>query len=335
MITQKTQIFSFDPAEYVDEYKTKGWIHIKGGIDPDFHAVLRESVAESLSDRRVEGRAIYGQKEQAIFEFPPSVAFPEELFDVVAATCGLHRPRMTLSERHFKSYDEHADPDPPAHKERYASVVSMGLSIDIPRKSRLILYPFDDVSVNPFNVSSDFRNSLDPDEPPEVILENAREVEIDDSGGDVIMFRGSAFWHKRRNAAGAVNLYLKYNDFDSDPLGEDPQTEPRRARTVEALRGMDGRLSGMVPVLARRFDGVARQYTRNAWQDVLLADVWGADPFRVSEAELAILRAIDGTRSVETLTAQLARNGERSADVEAALRRLAERGAVDLVEPGS
>ena len=335
MISQKTRIFSFDPADYVDEYRIKGWVHVKNGIDPDFHALLREYVAKSFSAHRVEGRAIYGQKEQAIFEFPPSVAFPEELFDVVAATCGLNRPTMTLSERHFKSYDENADPDPPAHKDRYASVVSMGLSIDIPENSRLILYPFDDVGVNPFNVSSDFRNSLDPNERPEVILENAREVEIDDAGGDVIMFRGSAFWHKRRNAAGAVNLYLKYNDFDSDPLGEDPYTEPRRARTVEALAEADGRFSGMVPVLARRFDGVARQYTRNAWQEVLLADVWGADPFRVSEAELEVLRAVDGGRSVESLSAELGRDGSSPADVEAALRRLAERGAVDLVDPGS
>ena len=335
MITQKTRIFSFNPADYVDEYKSKGWVHIKSGIDPEFHSLLRASVAESLTDRRVEGRAIYGQKEQAIFEFPESVAFPDELFDFVAATCGLNRPTMTLSERHFKSYDENADPDPPAHKDRYASVVSMGLSIDIPTDSRLILYPFDDVGVNPFNVSSDFRNSLDPHERPEVILENAREVEIDDDGGDVIMFRGSAFWHKRRNAAGAVNLYLKYNDFDSDPLGEDPETEPRRTRTVEALGRTNGGFSGMVPVLARRFDGVARQYTRNAWQEVLLADVWGADPFRVSEAELAILRAVDGARSVEALAGELAPNGAEPADTEAALRRLAERGAVDLLEPGS
>ena len=39
------------------------------------------------------------------------------------------------------------------------------------------------------------------------------------------MFYGSEIWHLRRRSAGSVNLYLKFNDFDYDPLGEDPNDD--------------------------------------------------------------------------------------------------------------
>lgn len=53
----------------------------------------------------------------------------------------------------------------------------------------------------------------------------------------MIAFRGSAIWHCRRRAAGAINIYLKMNDFNSDPLGEDPVTDARRSATLAALEG--------------------------------------------------------------------------------------------------
>jgi hypothetical protein len=34
------------------------------------------------------------------------------------------------------------------------------------------------------------------------------------------MFRGHRTWHLRENSAGAVNLYVKVNDYGADPLGE-------------------------------------------------------------------------------------------------------------------
>src|SRR5207244_10064563 len=100
-------------------------------------------------------------------------------------------------------------------------------------------YPAVHVGVNPFNVSPALRQVLEPEELPEVALKDAPAVEIDDSGGDVMLFPGSAVWHYRRNASNAVNLYLKLNDFDSDPLAEDPSTPLRRARTLEALAAPD------------------------------------------------------------------------------------------------
>ena len=60
-------------------------------------------------------------------------------------------------------------------------------------------------------------------------------MEIYDEPGDVMMFPGSAVWHLRRNSANTVNLYLKCNDFDCDPLAEDPSTERRRLDTADLL----------------------------------------------------------------------------------------------------
>jgi hypothetical protein len=270
---------------------------------------------------------VYGQKEQALYESPPDVDFPGELFDVVSAVTGLNRPRMTLSERHIKAYDADANPEPHAHKDRFASQVSIGLSIDIPAESRLILYPFDDVSVNPFNISTAFRLSLDPEQRPERVLTGAREVAIDDAGGDVVMFPGNAVWHLRRKSARAVNLYLKLNDFNSDPLREDPMTAERYERTMELVTAGDA-LDSAVPIYGRRMDGVTQQHTRDG-QELLQALVWDPDPVPIplTERQFRFLRAVDGSRALDELAREL---GTELRDLEADLKRLATRGAIEL-----
>jgi hypothetical protein len=326
------KIFGFDPLAHRDAYQSQGWVHVRNGITADFFAILRKFAEDSVREHRIEGRAIGGEKEQSLYEFPQNVDFPGELFDMVAAVCGLNRSTMTLSERHIKAYDAYADPEPPAHKDRFASQVSMGLSIDIPDDSRLILYPFEYREVNPFNVSATFRDSLDPDRRPEVVLKNAKEVEIDDSGGDVVIFPGSSMWHLRRNAARAVTLYLKFNDFNSDPLGEDPTTAALRARTLHALSKDDRRLTAVVPILARRMDTVARLYTRSGWEQLLLADVWGESPIRLTEVQFEILRGVDGTRDLGRLSDDLANSGASAEAVRAEIIHLAERGILDLIE---
>lgn len=321
------RMFAFDPADYRQRYQDDGWIHVQNGLSPEFHAALREFVSRKASEARVEGVAIYGQKEQALYEFPAEVDFPGELFDVVSAVTGLNRPTMTLSERHIKAYDADANPEPNAHKDRFASQCSIGLSIDIPEESRLILYPFDDVSVNPFNISSAFRLSLDPEQRPEEVLKGAREVEIDDAGGDVVMFAGNAVWHLRRKSAGAVNLYLKLNDFNSDPIGEDPTTIERHEQTLALLAAGDG-VGSAVPVFGRRMDGVTQQHTRDG-QELLQALVWEPEPIPIplTDREFRFLRAVDGSRSLDELAREL---GTALSELEPDLRRLASRGAIEL-----
>jgi hypothetical protein len=316
------KIFAFDPADYRDQYEKHGWVHIPGGIDPEFLTHLQEYTRSRFSEKHVQGKAIGGAKEQALFDFPAETEFPGELFDSIAHVAGLDRDGMTLSERHIKAYDSDAPDFPVAHKDRFASQVSVGLSIDIPEDSYLVLYPHTDVSVNPYNVSPQLLASLEPHERPEVVLADAPEIRIDDKPGDVVMFPGSAVWHLRRHAANATNLYLKMNDFNSDPLGEDPSTEERQRRTLELLASANGHTPQLVPMLSRRLDVVARQRSRDG-QEVLQAHVWEEMPVVLNEVEWDVLHAIDGKRSVRELAG--------SDEARAAVARLAQRGVIELV----
>ena len=160
------------------------------------------------------------------------------------------------------------------------------------------------------------------------MLRDARGIEIHDQPGDVIVFRGSAFWHLRRNSANAVNIYLKFNDFDCDPLAEDPSTPARRASTLELLAGDPRALLSCVPVLARRFDSVTRSYRRESWSPVLLATVWGQNPVPISDEEFALLRRFDGRATIDGLS------GGPDDGAVAAITRLATRGVIDLVRAG-
>jgi hypothetical protein len=321
------KIFSFDPADHRDHYAEHGWVHIQGGIDPEFLQALRGFAQGSLGSHVVEGRAIAGRKQQALYEFPDAVDFPGELFDAVADLCGLHRPTMTLSERHIKAYDDDAPEEPLPHKDRYASQVSIGLSIEVPDDSRLMLYPDDEVGVNPLNVSAAYLEGLPPDRRPEVALREIDPVELYDRPGDVMMFAGNAVWHARRKAANAVNLYLKLNDFNNDPLGEDPTTEDVRQRTVAAAA--DGAIDGKVAILGRRLDCVSRRYTRD-WSETVQAELWDEPPVSLSEQDVAVLRAVDGRRPARDVVSA-ATNGGSTDSASSSVRYLAERGVLDLL----
>jgi hypothetical protein len=325
------RIFAFDPADYRDVYARDGWVHIPNGISPDFLAALREFVERSLREHHVEGTSIAGSKDQSMFEFPEDSDFPGELFDAIAEMCGLNRGTMTLSERHVKAYHADTPPEQVPHKDRFASQVSVGLSIDIPVESRLLLYPHDHVGENPYNISGALPNSLPPEERPETIAASAREVEVDDADGDVVAFRGSAIWHCRRRAAGAVNLYLKMNDFGSDPLGEDPTTASRRQATLSALEnGSD--LDDLVPILARRLDYFSRSYTRDTWREVLQAHVFDQTPLQLSSQDFELLRTLDGQRPAGPLIDDL--GGDRN-EVQSRLRHLAGSEVIDLLPAAS
>lgn len=324
------KVFNFDPADYRAEYERQGWIHIRGGIPPEFLESAREFSRKSRESTRLEGYAIKGKKEQSLFEFPAAADFPGELFDVLAELCGLARETITLSERHIQAYEPNAAPEPAAHKDRFSSQVSVGFSIDIPAASKLVLYPYDYREVNPFNSSGAYYRSLPDDRKPEVVLKSATEVVIDDEPGDLVAFPGSTTWHLRRNAASSINLYCKFNDFGSDPLGEDPRTDALRSRTLQLLDGTD-EIASLVPVKANRLDLLSRAYTRTR-DEALLATVWGDDPLTLTltELEYNVLESVDGRMSIEAL-ASGAGNGAAVASVEDAVRRLARAGAVELL----
>jgi hypothetical protein len=321
------KVFAFDPREHANDYAERGWVHIRNGITTEFLDAV-DQYTQRLEEHKLEQHRFKGKKEQALYEFPPEVDF-DELYDTIATLCGFNRPTMTLSERHFQIYDAAADPDPAAHKDRLPSQVSVGLSIAIPEESRLVLYPDVHRETNPFNTSVGMRRSLQPDELPEVILRDAPEVELDDRRGDVVAFPGSSTWHLRRRAAGAVNLYLKFNDFGCDPLGEDPHTDEIRAASVETARSAGHQAGGLVPVLARRFDTVSRTYTRDGWSEVLEARVFGDAPFGVTPEQFAALQAVDGRRTIDDLAREVSADGDVDA-VRGQLVRLIEMGALDV-----
>lgn len=233
------RIFDFEPADYTQQYADQDWIHVKDGIAPEFLDYLRGCVASHLAEAKLGSFAIPGPKEQALFEFPDNADFPDEIFDVAAAVCGLRREAMALSERHLQICDEDANPDPTARKDCYPSQVSIGFPIDIPEQSRLVLYPYEHRETNPFISAAALQRHLRPDEQPDVMLRDARPVELADRPGDIVMFAGSNTWHKRRNPASAVNLYVKVNDFDCDPLGEDSSPHLPCDQTVELVEQVD------------------------------------------------------------------------------------------------
>jgi hypothetical protein len=319
-------VFAFDPADHRETFENQGWVHIPGGIDPDFLEHVRRYIADSFEDTRIASRAIPGKKEQSLFELPADVDHERELFDPLCSLTGLQRSTMTLSERHINGYDSAADPEPAPHKDRYASQISVGLSIQIPAGSQLVMYPFDHLELNPFNTAADLYDSLPAHEKPEVVTRSAREVVIDDQPGDVVVFYGNRTWHLRRNSADSYNLYFKFNDFDCDPLGEDPATPARRAATLAALGSDD--LGGLYPVMSRRLDSVARAHARHEWWETSVrAKLWGGAEAPLTPAQFRLLQAIDGVRDVDALADAVAPDD----DVAAAIRAMAESGVVDLL----
>jgi hypothetical protein len=318
------KVFGFDPEEYADAYRQDGYIHVREGLTPEFHASLLEYAERELMSHKLDDFAIAGKKEQSLYEMPPEVDIAE-LFDCVSTACGLDRATITLSERHIQIYEPNAAPEPPAHKDRYPSQVSVGLSISIPAESRLVLYIDSHRELNPFNTSAGLRRHLAPDELPEVVLADAQELVLDDADRDVIMFPGSTTWHLRRNAARALNLYFKFNDFGADPLGEDPATGLLRERTLAALsNGAD--LARTVPRLSRRLDTVSRTAVRDGWREVLEARVFGDEPVGLTEIQHEALTTLDGREDVGALAARLGGDHAVSQIV-----RLAELGVVDLL----
>jgi hypothetical protein len=324
------KVFDFDPRDYADAYRREGYVHIREGMSREFHAALVEYAERELQSHKLDGFAIKGKKEQSLYDFPDAVDIGE-LYGTVCTTCGLDRANVTLSERHIQIYEANAAPEPPAHKDRFPSQVSMGFSISIPAESKLVLYPYSHRETNPFNTSAGLRRHLQPHELPEVALKGARELVLDDADRDVVLFPGSTTWHLRRNAANALNLYLKFNDFGCDPLGEDPFTDDRRARTLAAVASGSEAVGTLVPVLSRRLDTVARTATRDGWREVLEARVFGEEPVGITDLQHEAITTLDGNETVAALAGRLAR-GSDSADAVRQVAWLAEQGVLDLVD---
>jgi hypothetical protein len=315
------KVFSFDPSEHRENFLSKGWLHVRNGVTPEFVEVMKDFVARELSPEKLEQFALAGKKGQGRFEFPPEVDFPGEMYDVISEVCGLDRATVALSERHINAYNNDAKPDPTPHKDRDASKVSVGLCIE-PADSEVVIYPGASRELNPYVSAATYYESLPEDQKPEKVLTEDQAVAIRDQPGDVVMFYGSAIWHLRRRSAGTVNLYLKFNDFDYDPLGEDPTTIERQEHTRKLLSA-NGDLEGALVKPSRQLEQLTHLYSRNALE-VRQAKMWGRNPLPLGEQEFQILQSLNGGKEVSAL----------GTDAPDHVRRLAEHGVVDLIPQG-
>jgi hypothetical protein len=315
------KVFSFDPSEHRENFLSQGWLHVRNGVTPEFVEVMKDFVARELSPEKLEQFALAGKKGQGRFEFPPEVDFPGEMYDVISEVCGLDRATVALSERHINAYNNDAKPDPTPHKDRDASKVSVGLCIE-PADSEVVIYPGASRELNPYVSAATYYESLPEDQKPEKVLTEDQAVAIRDQPGDVVMFYGSAIWNLRRRSAGTVNLYLKFNDFDYDPLGEDPTTIERQEHTRKLLSA-NGDLEGAVVKPSRQLEQLTHLYSRNALE-VRQAKMWGRNPLPLGEQEFQILQSLNGGKEVSAL----------GTDAHDHVRRLAEHGVVDLIPQG-
>jgi hypothetical protein len=313
-------LFAFDPEAQRVAYRRDGWVHVAGGATPAFHSAVCEQLGRRAA-QRVERPGVSVAKDQFLFELSDP-GLLDELFDTVHRICGLRRDVCTLSERHLNVYASDASPSPRPHKDRYASQVSVGISIVVPRGSHLVLWPDAARGENPLQRAG-LTEELHPDHAPEVVLAGTDPIVIEDAPGDVMIFPGSDIWHTRRNPAGAVVLYFKCNEFGSDPLAEDPRTPLVERRSCELAAGVGS--NGTVAMRGRRFESVTREYSLGTMTDWLNVHVNGQRAQRITAEELALLVRLDHPTPVHELA-------HGSASTHRSLCRLASIGAVTLFE---
>jgi hypothetical protein len=320
------RMFTFDPADYAEAYATKGFVHIMSGLTREYLQSVIQAAEENMKAEQLMKQFAIGDKQQAKYELPSTDHY-EELRQTVGRVMGAEPNDLILSERHFKSYEKTAIPDPPAHKDRFASEISVGFSVHVEPGSTLVLYPQDYNDTNPFNSSGEMSVSYSPERSQNQFLKTARRVEIADQPGDVVMFRGNKIWHLRARPAGTTMLYLKMNSFNCDPLGEDPTTPPRRAKTQEIIGLSDEQLADAIPHIGRRVDYFHRRISREM-KELNGAVLYGEKHFTLDDDELRGIRAMDGKRNVKAIVAQMASSS--ATEALAKIRRMAARGVIDL-----
>ncbi|HWG93036.1 MAG TPA: hypothetical protein VNU66_02270, partial [Mycobacteriales bacterium] len=134
------KVFDLDPSALRSTFAEQGWLHVPHGLSEEFLAYAQEHVARlATGTDPITGAAIAGAKTQFVLPFPEGMDVRAEVHDVIAALTGLDPARTVLSERHVKAYLPDADPAPLAHKDRYASQVSVGLTLHVGEGSHVVL----------------------------------------------------------------------------------------------------------------------------------------------------------------------------------------------------
>src|ERR1700676_4700762 len=103
-----SRLFDFAAEEYSTQFAERGYVHIPGGLDRDFHQSLLSFAGKGAGGQKMEKFRL-GNKQQTLYDFPSTESY-HELFNMVGSVCGLNAQRLVISERHIKSYDSDADP---------------------------------------------------------------------------------------------------------------------------------------------------------------------------------------------------------------------------------
>ena len=225
-------VFKYSPATAKDEYKERGYVHLKDILDDDFVKYLVDFYKETQANHTHEQDdwQVYGKKRQYLFDFPSEEA-AKTFRDGIAELLGYDSEKFTISERHLKVYDENANPWPAPHKDRAASFVSIGLPVNLPEGSSVCVFPELDFGPNPVEKAVFLTDRDHPDLAH--VYEKEEAILLNEKVGDVVAFLGSSIFHERVKAGGAGILYIKVNDEGRDPLGEnifgDSASEPEMA----------------------------------------------------------------------------------------------------------
>jgi hypothetical protein len=238
--------FALDVPAARRTFESQQWLHGPGGVSDELMTAVTEQVARLIgsSEHEVADWRYPDKKEQYLWELPEGLSI-ERLCRAVAECTGMDPERTVLAERHLKVYSATAPATPAPHKDRSASMVTVGIGVDIPDDSRLVLWPDSDISYNPYPSAAEWRNTRHADELPEVVTGGLDPIEVDLRRGDVVMFAGARFYHERLRPASTSVLYLKFNDLGIDPLGEDPRTVAAEQRSAEVEAAGIGASTGV------------------------------------------------------------------------------------------
>lgn len=285
-MTLKTgHYFGEMPESARDEFSQRGWTHLAGVVQSSFLEHLREKLAAARRKPALDGPGIGGQKWQGIFPLDRDGA--QDICAFVSRVTDIPASKLTISQRHFMVYNPTAKTFPKPHKDRYSSAISMGIALEIPELSTLVLYPDGDRRTNPL-LTTRYREILSHDDLPEQHKGKWAEVTIQDAPGDAVLFRGSEIWHSRINPAGAAHLYLMFNDQGLDPLGEDPHLEEIRRRSREEANSPIGLPDTAMLNLGSRLDTVGSFIGRSGFVEHT-AYVWPDEHVRLSPTERLII----------------------------------------------
>lgn len=213
-------MFKRDLADSSKIFEKQGYILLKDVLSDEFMSYLKDFHSRSMAGKVSEKGQwrIGGKKQQFLFDFSSEAAALEFRAGIAALT-GMKPEKIAISERHLKQYEVDAPDYPNPHKDRGASKVSIGLPISLGEGTSVCVMPGLDRTPN----TGERAVFMDENQRPDLarIYDSKDAMFLNEELGDMIVFLGSAIWHERVRPRGTAVLYIKLNDENLDPLGED------------------------------------------------------------------------------------------------------------------